>query len=871
MKINKKILISTLCTGVIGVSVPLTVSLSSINKNQTNLNSVSGSQTSVVDNNNGLNQTTTNKENYLNKDNNKLNNNNVVDSNIVESNDNVINKSEVESNEIELIQNFKTEIGLSSIKNYTNYSTDTEGYVIHGLVQNPSLRNKSVNEINKYLNINSFKKSLSLSAFKSVVETIGGLTNVNKKNGGMYSFNGDEHNFDQYNKVDTDVKILKSQNNKAVYSIRVTPRVNYYWDTNTKDNKPIVYLITTGPYVYDENDNSEQELIANRKLFYVSNNFELLDLNKNVFNGNIIFHQGINDIKVIDETKMFQPLFDDSVKKVVLPSSLEELTITSTNDLSKLDFSNCVNLKKLTISTDLKLDLSLLNTSYLQTLEYLSVKGQELNLDYVNNSVLPNLKSLKFQETKSYLNISLFNPNDFLNLEELEFITSAYNLRDVNLSNNTKLKVLKITSNDWWNRLSSLPILGDNTNYKEISITAEIPPCNVVSQWKDIHKQSNLEKLSIRGTHGSTETDYTNFDFSGLQSVKSLYIEAGEFIRGWEKLFTTQNFPNLEELYVKNRYLGVDPYWNNFPNLKSIGIEDTAGNSNSYMDMSKIDFSKFNQLESFTMKTNSSLNVNLDFTKVNSNDFFKNLKSLELKAPIINFGSMLDDSTVFNKLNNLTIGTSQNIDFVSKIKDSNVSQLNLSFEPLSESDQRNLDLSNYKNLKDLSIGKYFTNSNQNRKAQLTSIDISNTNLNNFVIDSDVFFNSTIKNLNLDNANIKTALLSGGFDNISSDNTSIEYFNYSNNLNENLDLSVINNLKWLISTNDILSTYDLTKLDKLENIDIRNNKNVLKVDITSLSNLNSISVKDSNPYVKVDTSTNKNLFYKYFDNDLVEWN
>lgn len=133
-----------------------------------------------------------------------------------------------------------------------------------------------------------------------------------------------------------------------------------------------------------------KELLANRKLFYTSNDGTLLDFNKYVFNNEIIFHNEINDIKVIDETKMFQTMFDDSITKVVLPSSLQELVITSTNDLSKFDFSNCKNLKSISIDIKQDLDLSKLDVPSLNSLEKISIIANTFNLDYVNNSKLPN-------------------------------------------------------------------------------------------------------------------------------------------------------------------------------------------------------------------------------------------------------------------------------------------------------------------------------------------------------------------------------------------------------------------------------------------------------------------------------------------------
>lgn len=607
-----------------------------------------------------------------------------------------------------------------------------------------------------------------------------------------------------------------------------------------------------------------KELLANRKLFYTSNDGTLLDFNKYVFNNEIIFHNEINDIKVIDETKMFQTMFDDSITKVVLPSSLQELVITSTNDLSKFDFSNCKNLKSISIDIKQDLDLSKLDVPSLNSLEKISIIANTFNLDYVNNSKLPNLKSLHFEYLGWKNTMTFFNPNDFLNLTELSFKTDVFNTSSIDLSNNKNLRTLKINLGNWNWSSTQYPTLGDNVNYEEISIITDIPPTQTVVNWNDFKKQTNLKKLSLRSSKSSATTDYGNFDFSNLKNLEYLFVEAGEGILNWEKLFVPDNFPKLKELHVKQRYLGVDDWWNKFTNLETIHIEDQESNSNWNMDISKIDFSKFTNLKNFTFKTVSDLNVNIDFTNVDANHFFKNLQTLELQAPNITFNNLLKNPSLYKNLQSLIINTKDNFDFLNDIKNSNINYIDLGLEPLADNQSRTLDLSNFKSLNEIKFSKFFKDSN-NKNSLFTTLNLSNNNIDNLILNDYVFNNIQLDNLILDNAQINTLYLANSFKNYSFNNSKINYLNYQNNLNQNFNVNEISNLKWFVSNNDLIWNFDLSKQSLLETISISNNANVSSLNLSNLLNLNSLSIYKCNPNLNVDTSTNKNLEYKFISN------
>lgn len=460
--------------------------------------------------------------------------------------------------------------------------------------------------------------------------------------------------------------------------------------------------------------------------------------------------------------------------------------------------------------------------------------------------------------------MTFFNPNDFLNLTELSFKTDVFNTSSIDLSNNKNLRTLKINLGNWNWSSTQYPTLGDNVNYEEISIITDIPPTQTVVNWNDFKKQTNLKKLSLRSSKSSATTDYGNFDFSNLKNLEYLFVEAGEGILNWEKLFVPNNFPKLKELHVKQRYLGVDDWWNKFTNLETIHIEDQESNSNWNMDISKIDFSKFTNLKNFTFKTVSNLNVNIDFTNVDANHFFKNLQTLELQAPNITFNNLLKDPSLYKNLQSLIINTKDNFDFLNDIKNSNINYIDLGLEPLADNQSRTLDLSNFKSLNEIKFSEFFKDSN-NKNSLFTTLNLSNNNIDNLLLNDYVFNNIQLDNLILDNTEISTLYLANSFKNYSFNNSKINYLNYQNNLNHNFNVNEISNLKWFISNNDLISNYDLSKQSLLETISISNNANISSLNLSNLLNLNSLSIYKCNPNLNVDTSTNKNLEYKFISN------
>ena len=177
--------------------------------------------------------------------------------------------------------------------------------------------------------------------------------------------------------------------------------------------------------------------------------------------------------------------------------------------------------------------------------------------------------------------------------------------------------------------------------------------------------------------------------------------------------------------------------------------------------------------------------------------------------------------------------------------------------------KKNIDFTNNLNLENVELFGYFSVFKENNK-----IDFSkNINLKTLKLEDNKIKTLDLKN----NVNLKTLRVTGSeLESLElENNVKLEILNLSKNNITELDISKNINLKELIVNKNKISNLKLTS-EKIEKLDLSDNKNLKNIDVRNLGNLKYINLNDTT--LKEDTidfSHNPNLEEVYIEGDSIK--
>ena len=392
-------------------------------------------------------------------------------------------------------------------------------------------------------------------------------------------------------------------------------------------------------------------------------------------------------------------------------TSLKKLNL-SNNRITEIDLSNNESLIELSLRNNDLEEIDLSQNTNLQNLDlYSSIYLGQVNLS--NNTALTelNLSSNRLGEIDLSANTALTSL--YLEHNDLEEIDLSQNinlqvlslntnyLTTVDLSNHTNLKRLKIVNND----LNSINLLNDTAlTYLDLSVNdlTEI----------DLSTNTALQDLYL------THNDLTGINLSNNLDLYSVYLSSNEI--SW--INVTNN--------VNLRYLWVD-----YNNLTEIDVSSNT-------DLRDLHLTK-NQLTEIDVSSNTGLNtLVLDYNKLTGIDLNNNT-SLGTLSLSNNQLSEIDVSKNVS-LSSLYLSNNQ-LSEIDISKNESLLSLYLSGNKLTE-----IDVSKKKSLVDLDLsGNKLTEVDVTKNLSLEEFDISYNNISEI----DISKNLSLTELNVSNTNL----------------------------------------------------------------------------------------------------------------------
>ena len=354
---------------------------------------------------------------------------------------------------------------------------------------------------------------------------------------------------------------------------------------------------------------------------------------------------------------------------------------------------------------------------------------------------------------------------------------------------------------------------------------------------KEKISKEDLDKLRVLIPYDYKNTVYTLEGVEYLSNLKAalpgeLYIDNNNIDFSYNK--------NLEVIYF---YPGDSTIYKTITNItfpQNNKIKHILGKRLNQ----DLDLSNFKSLETFEMTHSYIKNIFLP----------KSLKILNLKDSYI---SNIDLTNSVNleelKLENNPIKTI-NLTKLLKLKTITLSIYDF---------KKNIDFTNNLNLENVELFGYFSVFKENNK-----IDFSkNINLKTLKLEDNKIKTLDLKN----NINLKTLRVAGSeLESLKlENNVKLEILNLSKNNITELDISKNINLKELTVNKNKISNLKLTS-EKIEKLDLSDNKNLKNIDVRNLENLKYINL--NNTMLKQDTidfSHNPNLEEVYIEGDSIK--
>ena len=444
-------------------------------------------------------------------------------------------------------------------------------------------------------------------------------------------------------------------------------------------------------------------------------------------------------------------------------TSLKKLNL-SNNRITEIDLSNNESLIELSLRNNDLEEIDLSQNTNLQNLDlYSSIYLGQVNLS--NNTALTelNLSSNRLGEIDLSANTALTSL--YLEHNDLEEIDLSQNinlqvlslntnyLTTVDLSNHTNLKRLKIVSNN----LNSINLLNDTAlTYLDLSVNdlTEI----------DLSTNTALQDLYL------THNDLTGINLSNNLDLYSVYLSSNEI--SW--INVTNN--------VNLRYLWVD-----YNNLTEIDVSSNT-------DLRDLHLTK-NQLTEIDVSSNTGLNtLVLDYNKLTGIDLNNNtsLGTLSLsnnQLSEIDVSKNVSLSSLYlsnNQLSEIDVSKNVSLRYLS-LSNNQLSEIDISKNEsllslyLSENELTEIDVSKNTSLVDLDLsGNKLTEVDVTKNLSLEEFDISYNNISEI----DISKNLSLTKLNVSNTNLSEIDVSKhlSLTELNVSNTNLSEIDVSNNPN-----------------------------------------------------------------------------------------